>query len=306
MQDTPAARRTLDSPGAFETYKAAQERDIRQLATANGVRLYTLAIGDKKVEWKHPDNLAYVDDDTLNNIANENQGGIHEYIDLPQLVKSAQTSSATYESFLAEKLKRSLAKIRGAFHYGYSLELTLHDFPRDSREHVLEMNFPAGSTSTFPAVKYPLYWGPSDKVPQTSKPQDFTAAVFLDTPKVAVQPVSLGAVYTVGVGALGLLGVIPLLVFRVQKAARARADARAVSTAVIAVQKKSPYVGKGCPNDPTELIKPGDAIVVCPRCGRAHHLECWLYVKSRCMERYCLTELEIPEAVLKRHGVKAA
>lgn len=305
MQDTPDARAALQSPEAFQKYKSEKEREIRQRATAKGVRLYTLAIGDENSLPKHPDNLAYVDDETLTNIANENQGGIHEYIDMPSLIRSAQTSSASYESFLAERLKSSLAKFREAFRYGYSLELTLRDFPRDGKEHTLEMNFPAGSKSSFPAVTYPLFWGRDDSVPQTGTPTVFTA-VFLDAPRAAVMPVSLGAIYAGGLGMLGLLAGIPLLLLRVQKAAQARAEERAVATAVIAVQKKSPYVGKSCPNDPTELIKPGDVIVVCPKCNRPHHLECWLYAKSRCMYRYCLTELPIPDAVLKRHGLKSA
>jgi len=302
MQDTPDARAALKSPSAFETYKGREEQAIYDEAKKAGVRIFTIAVGDKNSRPQHPSNLEYVDADTLANMTDEGAGGYHQDIELPKLRQAAQSSTASYQNLLEESLETSFERIRQSFSYGYSLDVRLDDFQRDGRGHMLSMFFPAGS-DTFPAVKYPLFWRQGAALPETGKPQVFSA-VFLDTPKATVMPVNLGAIYSLGLGLLGMFGLAPLLYLRVQRAKEAQAQERAVARAVITVQENSPYVGKRCPNDQSQPIRVGDTVVVCPRCQRAHHLECWLYVKSRCMVRYCHGELPIPEAVIRRHGIK--
>jgi Mg-chelatase subunit ChlD len=305
MQDTQEAMEKLSiSPAAFEAYKRSREKNILQQASKQGVRIFTIAIGNKDAEWRHPKNLAYVDADTLKNISNLNEGGSYAYIDLPKLSSRAQVSSASYQELLTEELKDSLEKVRQAISYDYSLEPMLHDFPRDGKEHILEMIFPVGGTS-LPAVRYGLFWSEGDSVPHVGKPEVFTA-VFLATAKETVNPGSLSTIYVIGLACLAVLAVIPMIGLRVQRASWARAQEHALIDSMVVVQKKSAYVDKECPNDPAVLIKPGDVIVICPRCGRTHHLNCWLYAKSRCMVRYCPGELPIPGVVLERHGIKSA
>jgi hypothetical protein len=305
MQDTKEARRNLEtSRAAFEEYKRGFERRISVLARDKGVRLFTIAIGNKDAEWKHPDNLEYVDADTLKNITNEHAGDGNGYIHMPDLNDGTQASVASRQALLERKLASSLEKFRQAFYYHYVLELPLHDFPDDGKARTLDIVFPAGSSSSF-TERYSLSRNKGDSKPDVIGVEDFRTD-FLPPPRATVMPISLGAIYTLGLGGMGVLAVIPLILIKVQRASLTRAQERAVATSVITVYKKSPYVGKECPNDVSAPIKPGDVIVVCPRCGRAHHLGCWLYAKSRCMVRYCLGELPIPEAILERHGIKSA
>jgi hypothetical protein len=309
MQDTPDARRALGAGTAsFEGYKRARELVLAEAARRNGVRIFTIAIGDKTSLPRHPDNLKYVDDDTLTRLANENMGGRHDYIDLPKLSAESDGTPASYQSLLEAKLKSTFEAIRQSFRYGYSLELPLADFPRDGKEHTLEMTFMAGQ-ETFPAVKYPLSWKEGQSVPETTRPPEVFTEVFLATPEVTVMPVNLGLIYGASLGVLGFLALIPLGFLRVQREMHERAQARAVASSVIQVKRGSEYVGAQCPNDPNEPIKPGDVIVVCPGLlckHRVHHLDCWLYAKSRCMVRFCNTELPIPESVRRQHGVISA
>lgn len=307
MQDTEEARDALNiSPSDFENYKRGEEKYISEKARKAGVRIFTIAIGDREATPRHPDNLAYVDADSLQNISNENMGGHHDDIDLPDLINRAQTSGKPYATLLKEQLEQTFAKIRQAFRYGYTLDLPLADFPRDGKEHTLEMKFRVGN-KYFPSVTYSLFWEPDESIPRTTKPV-VGSEVFLPTPDIKVMRANLGAIYAGSLALLGVLAVIPLFFLSAQKSLQAKAQARAVSNSVIVVRKGDPYVGSGCPNDPSELIKPGDVIVICPssKCGRAHHLSCWLYGNSRCMVRYCGTELPIPEVVLKQHGLKSA
>jgi Mg-chelatase subunit ChlD len=304
MQDTEEARDKLNiSQAAFQEYKRSREESIFKRASEKGVLIFTIAIGNKDAVWRHPDNLAYVDAETLKNISNTNEGGSYAYVDLPKLSNRDQVSFPSYQAQLTDDLKDSLKKIGQAIRYDYSLELVLQDFPRDGKEHTVEMTFPVGGTS-LPAVRYGLFWSEGDSIPHVDKPEIF--AVFLATAKETVMPVSLSSIYVIGLAGLGVLAVIPMITLRVQRASWARAQESALLNSMVVVQKRSAYVGKECPNDPAVPIKPGDVIVICPRCGRTHHLNCWLYAKSRCMVRYCPGELPIPGVVLKRHGIKSA
>lgn len=48
----------------------------------------------------------------------------------------------------------------------------------------------------------------------------------------------------------------------------------------------SKSVGNRCPID-TEALKVGDTIVICPKCGCAHHLDCWEYSAYHCGNYAC-------------------
>ena len=53
---------------------------------------------------------------------------------------------------------------------------------------------------------------------------------------------------------------------------------------VVDVVDGSPYLGSQCPNeqDDETRIRVGEQVVVCPVCGRAHHLDCWEWNDDHC------------------------
>lgn len=297
MQDTWEWR------GKSESWRAAEKRkwESRLAAKArdNRVRVFTIAIGDSHAA---PGELEYVDSDTLKSISNGSSDGDHYDVDLLGLQTRAQETSTPYQTLLTEDLKEIFAKVRQAISYDYRLDLNLGDFPRDGRVHVLEMIFPTGDASnSFPVVQYPLSWRPGQPRPEAAKP--VMSRVLLAHPKLAVQPVSIGTIYAVTLGVLGVLAIVPVFYLKAQRVAHRRTQERTVASSVIIVQRKSSYVGQECPNDASKPIEPGDVIVVCPRCGRAHHLGCWVFANSCCMVRNCPEALAIPASVLEKHGL---
>jgi hypothetical protein len=295
MQDTREWReRRRESESRFADDKHEWERKLGAKARDNRV-----AIGDSHAA---PGDLEYVDSDTLKRISEGSSDGDHDDVGLPELQARAEKSFTSYQALLTEDLKRIFEKARQSISYDYQLDLNLGDFPHDGREHVLEMVFPTGDASdSFPAVKYPLSWRPGEPRPEVAKPTMFR--VFLAHPAPAVRPTSIGTIYAASLGVLGVLAVIPIFYLKAQRAAYRRAEERIVSSSVIVVQKQSSYVGHKCPNDASKPIRPGDVIVVCPQCGRAHHLGCWALAAYCCMVRNCPAELAIPASVLERHGV---
>ena len=52
----------------------------------------------------------------------------------------------------------------------------------------------------------------------------------------------------------------------------------------VTVEDSSPYLGLQCPNEQDEetRLRVGDQAVICPVCGRAHHLDCWEWNDDHC------------------------
>jgi hypothetical protein len=299
MQDTREWRDKSESQRAAA--KREWEGKLGAKARDNRVRVFTIAIGDNHAA---PGALEYVDSETLKRISDGSSDGDHYDEDLPGLLTRAQESSTSYQDLLTEDLKKIFAKARQSISYDYRLDLNLGSFPHDGREHVLEMVFPTGdASSSFPAVRYPLSWRPDQPRPEAAKPEMFR--VFLAHPGPAVRPTSIGSIYVTSLGVLGVLAVIPIFYLKAQRASYRRAQERIVASSVIIVQKNSSYVGQTCPNDSTKPISPGDVIVVCPQCGRAHHLGCWVFANSCCMVRNCPAELAIPVSMLEKHRLIA-
>lgn len=286
-------RQFTDDKHEWEGRLGAKARD-------NRVRVFTIAIGDHT----RPRTEEYVDSDTLKRISGGSSEGDHYDEDLSDLRTRAQNSSASYQDLLTEDLKGIFAKARQSIGYDYRLDLNLGDFPHDGREHTLEMVFPTGdASSSFPAVRYPLSWRPNQPRPEIAKPEMFRVPVFLPHPTAVVRPTSIGTIYGATLGVLAVLAVVPVFYLKAQRAAYRRAQERVVASSVLVVQSKSSYVGQTCPNDSSRPIAAGDVVVVCPRCGRAHHLGCWIFANSCCMVRNCPAELTIPASVLKKYGL---
>ncbi|MCH7527611.1 MAG: hypothetical protein IID39_09250 [Planctomycetes bacterium] len=53
---------------------------------------------------------------------------------------------------------------------------------------------------------------------------------------------------------------------------------------LVSVDAASPYLGQPCPNeqDDDTRFRVGDQLIICPVCGRAHHLDCWEWNDDHC------------------------
>lgn len=104
--------------------------------------------------------------------------------------------------------------------------------------------------------------------------------------------------------ALAVVAVLPQLIRRVL----ASADERRAYKAILTVSRNSSCIGEECPNEGggRYLIKEGDTIVTCARCGTVHHLACWNYNNDTCMNRTCETEMILPQPILNKFGYSAS
>lgn len=307
MQDTVNSRGIrARSLSEFQSYKRAAEKDISDLAARSGVTIFTVPIGDRNSVPPEPDNLNYVDADTLCNISTRNTG-LCLYVGIPELKEeAAKDPSKGLQGILEKKLKSLLDVINNSARYAYLLDVPLSSLPRDDRAHLLQISVRVGGNEF--VVEYPMTWGRNNSIPTLGDPNILTKQL-IELPKAMVTPGQLGWTYLVIFASLGFMALGPVVVERFKAAAQNRERRNALSRSVVVLKKGSNLIGyEYCPNHqnfPRPFVE-GDVIVICPArdCGLPHHLGCWQFNKYRCMGWNCGAELAIPEELLPKHNLR--
>jgi hypothetical protein len=303
MQDTAESEDIRKSDAdEFEEYKRGEERKINELASRNGVTIYTIPIGDRDSLPAEPRNLSYVDADTLCKMTSQQAGGGCVYVGLRELSEEqADSPGSTLQELLARRLKEVFTQIDRSVRYGYALTMPLDGIPRDSRQHKLRVQVPGGG-AVFD-VDYTFNWG-GGKVPEVGG-GTISVRPLIAVPKIDITEPSLGAVYLGLLGVIGVIGLVPIGIERYRRSNEAREGLKLLRNSVVKLKAGSALVGQDCPNHPLtpKPLKAGDVAVICPKCGQPHHLACWHFNKFRCMKWLCTGELPLPEAVFEKHGV---
>lgn len=293
-EDTPRTRALLTSPDLDE-YKRQREQRITEFSRANDIRVFTVAIGDEEGRG-----LNYVDRTALENISKGANGGVAAYIEL----KAFLGEDSLQESYLLSRLRQTLDELRRSFHHSYSLTLRPGQMmQRDNREHKLWIGFAVGDNPRIQLpIEYSLAWttiGPPVVTGTAVQP-----AVFIQSAPRHVRWRQLLLIYLALLAVLATLALVPVVGRRLMGGGKAVRLHRAITS----VGNRSPLLGKPCPNEGLNsgsryLIKEGDVILTCPRCGTGHHLSCWRFNEHHCMNRTCEFEMVVPPKVLEKYGL---
>ena len=286
--------RSLSAQG-LEALKRKREQDITRLSRDNHVRVFSVAIGDENGKG-----LSYVDRKTLDTISQGANGGVAAYIEL----KSDLASKALAESVLQSRFQQIVEDLKRWFQYSYSLTLRVdRSLQTPGQEHKLWVGFTVGDN---PRIQLPVeytYMLQAEGPPVVTDVKKH-AAIFIRTAPRTVTSLQLLFIYFALLFGLVVLGLIPSVTKTLSRGTEAVRLRKAIAT----LESKSPLLGMACPNEGTSaaktyLFKEGDVVMVCPGCGTPHHLSCWILHQHQCMQRNCLTELIVPEAMLERHGL---
>ncbi|HEU4768513.1 MAG TPA: VWA domain-containing protein [Pyrinomonadaceae bacterium] len=283
------------SAAELETLKRDRERQITEFSRNNGIRVFTVAIGDE-----HGKGLNYVDRSALDNISKGANGGVAAYI---ELTGGSQTLDQNY---LLGRLQQTLNDLRQSFAYSYSLTIRVDESLQSaSNEHKLWVGFTVGDN---PRIQLPIEYTYLLQASGAPKVKDVTVlqAIFISSAPRSVTWQQLLLIYFLLLSVLIVLAFMPSVI----KTLWSGGQSLRLRKAVVKVGSKSPFVGVACPNEGTAagrvyLFQEGDVVLVCPNrdCRTPHHLSCWAFNEHQCMQRNCETELVIPAAVLEKHGL---
>ncbi|HEU4713676.1 MAG TPA: VWA domain-containing protein [Pyrinomonadaceae bacterium] len=292
-EDTPETRSM--SAAAIETLKRDRERQITEFSRNNGIRVFTVAIGDE-----HGKGLNYVDRSALDNISKGANGGVAAYIELTGGAQSLD------QNYLLGRLQQTLNDLRQSFAYSYSLTVRVDESMQSAaKEHKLWVGFTVGDN---PRIQLPIeytYLLQASGAPLVTT-MTVQQAIFISSAPRTVSWQQLLLIYFLLLSVLILLAFIPSVV----KTLWIGGQSLKLRKAIVKVGGKSPFIDVACPNEGTAagrvyLFKEGDLVLVCPNrdCRTPHHLSCWAFNEHQCMQRNCETELVIPAAVLEKHGL---
>jgi Mg-chelatase subunit ChlD len=281
------------SPEAMATLKREREQRITRFSRDNNIRVFTVAIGDENGKG-----LTYVDRKALDNISKGANGGVASYIEL-----KGEVEPEALEKFLQSSFQQIVNDLKQWFQYSYSL--TLRVVPSQQapgQDHKLWVGFTVGDN---PRIQLPIEYTYALQAAGAPVVSGVTqhAAIFIRTAPRTVTWLQLLFIYFALLFGLVILGLIP----SVAKTLSRGTEAVRLRKSVVALESRSPLLGLACPNEGNSakayLFKEGDIVLVCPACRTPHHLSCWILHQHQCMQRNCLTELMVPEAMLERHGL---
>lgn len=299
-EDTPET--DAMSATALEEFKRRRERSIAEYARGNGIRVFTIAIGDE-----YGKGLDYVDRTALANVSKGANGGEAVYIDIPDLKEQAGEDEELYQELLLKSLTQTLEDIQQSVRYSYSLNVGLGAAVKQDYDlHTIWIAPTVGSEPRIQLpVEYKYTWLPGTALPEVNPASlKQPIPIFIAPPPETVKAPRLAGTY---LSILALLAVLALIPFGMRLAAGGGRSA-AARKAIVLVGARSELLGKECQNEigsSRYRFKEGDAVVICPNtnCKAPHHLSCWHFNHHRCMRRVCQTELEIPQNVLSRYGL---
>lgn len=299
MEDTEAAKTAL-AEGRLVSFKRSHEQQLGRVAREHGIRFFSIAVG----EPGSLETLKGVDFNTLKEISGVTNGGYAKLIDVAKLNRQAAGNTLRMTESLTSELKDVLTEMRKLWRSEAALRVALPGLREGQGELQLDLNIEHGDKRVTLPVVYSYTWDKSQGPPIFS-PGRLLTPIFIDI-KPPIEWTGLTQIYLLLLSPLVLLGLLPSVLNRI---AAAREMSR-MSHAIEQIGPGSPLQGKLCPNEigpggQRFLFKPGDTVLVCPRCHTAHHLSCWEYNQHQCMNRVCEYQFEIPQRVLARHGVVA-
>ncbi|MBI1353553.1 MAG: VWA domain-containing protein [Acidobacteria bacterium] len=279
-------------------FKQEKEERILQTSRERGdIRVFTIAVGDR--EATDINEAGFVDVASLDRIAKGTNTLEYHYVDLPKLEAIRDTfGPAAYQQALVESLTAVLNTISEAFHYDYVLELDLDPASiEQGRRSSGEIIFWVGAVGL--PVTFDYIWRRGEEFPRIDPP---VASPYFIRPPEGLNGWDLTQIYLQFAGALMALALVP----PVGGWLRSRRLAREALKAVTVIQRGSPLAGAQCPNERDKLgqsflLQVGEAAIVCPKCGRAHHVGCWEQSGDKCWVRGCGTHLALPEEVKKTY-----
>jgi Mg-chelatase subunit ChlD len=297
-EDSPDSKKL--SSHSLDAFKRDRERRIAEQSRNNGVKVFTIAIGDE-----YGEGLSYVDRLALANISKGASGGDAVYIDLPDLVSQASGDEEQYRELLLGSLTQTLENIRETFRYAYWLNIRFGSMVKqDENTHTIWIAPTAGTDPRIQLpVEYIYSWLPGMKVPEVGEGNvKSPIPIFIEASTASTTHPQVAQVYLAILALLGSLALIP----QVGKLIAGGGEAAKVRKSIVSVGANSPYIDKECQNEIGSrryLIKPGSTLVVCPNCKSIHHLSCWHFNHNKCMKRTCQYEMPIPPSVLDKYGV---
>lgn len=286
-EDSSASRRLLYR-GGIEQYRRERERELNERSRRTGIRLFTIAIGDKS-----PASRLYVDSVTLQHLTEGAAGAFGGYIDLPRLQREAGRDEVAYRRLLGQSLNETLARIREAFRYDYSLKLSVGSrVAPDGRRHLLSVIVTAEGAKL--PLEIPFTYTAGGAAPVVGQ-WNALPAILIRAPQAGIGAKDLVIVYLALLPLLGGLAAIPKVLHRIER----NREAAKVKQAVVHVGLQSSLRGRECGSERDNLggryrIREGDVVVICPGCGTPHHLNCWNVNGDRCWNRACGRAMPIP------------
>jgi Mg-chelatase subunit ChlD len=292
-EDTEESRQMMRVPAAWAARKHEREQAIAAASRRTGVRLFTVAIGDRNGQG-----LAYVDYDALEAVTRGVDGGSCDYVDIPELAREAKGDLDRYRTLFMQKLAGVFEKIGRSLRYDYSLTLALADGGRDDREHSINLEFAVGN-QVLPAVVTYTWRGVQNEPPVVTSTR-ILPGILVAAPRAEATRPRLALILVALLALVGLMAAAPGIGRSLWAAVLPKGQPNVVTT----VSARSKHVGAECPNEQSGFggqfkIKAGDAVVACPGCGRVHHLACWQMNKNACWNRTCEYEAEVPANVAR-------
>jgi hypothetical protein len=278
--------------------KQRRETEIVQAALSAGVRVFTLAIGDKEPSSQH-----FVDVSSLNTISRQANGKECHFIPLSELEKEASYDKDTFNRLVVGQLKDSLDLIQQSSRFTYSLTLDLRPLVKPGAgPQAVTVESTVGTTVL--TWKQNLNWSANSDRPVPSS-AEVTRKPLAPLPPEILTGRSLSQIYLGIFIALAVMAPLPLIGRRIAGRVRAHTEARRARNSVGVVGDGSPLIGENCPNESRSrryTFKQGDVILRCPKCKTAHHLDCWITYQCSCMIHDCRYKMTVPEDVLSRYG----
>jgi hypothetical protein len=301
-EDTSESRELIKDQSKWAAYKQDREQRIADLSRRTGVRVFTVALGDKDGTG-----LAFVDFEALESISKGTDGGTCSYVDLPDITAKAKGDLDAYRRLFRETLANVFANIGQSVRYDYSLNLRLGDAAvRDDREHLINLDFTIGAERLPAVITYTWKGTAADDVPAVTS-RRVLPGILISTPAASATRPRLAAIFVVMLVVLSLMAGVPALGRRLL----VKSDEAEARKSIVSVAPRSKFVGAECPNERVGLgggflIKPGDVIVVCGACGSAHHIGCWHMNRDTCWNRACEHETKISAEIAKTYELEEA
>lgn len=299
-EDTAESRALQKEPLKWAEYKTAREKAVADVSRRLGVRVFTIALGDRAGTG-----LSFVDYEALDRISKGTDGGTCNYIDLPELKRRSGGDLDAYRRLFLTALSDVFSSIGQSVRYDYSLNLLLGETAvRDEKEHLINLEFTIAN-ERLPAVVTYTWKGAAEGDVPTVTSRRALAGVLISTPAPEATRPRLVAVFLGIFVVLAVMGAVPAVGRRLL----ARSGEASARKSVVTVSPRSKYVGTECPNERDGLgggflIKPGDVIVVCEKCGAQHHLGCWHLNRDTCWNRACEHETRLPVELLRDSGLE--
>jgi hypothetical protein len=274
-----------------------QEPAVVDLALKSGkVRIHTIGIGNPKADLFQD---SFTDCNTLKRIS-DRTFGTHNCINTVELRRLSQSGDSTtdYQESLSINLKSVLEQINETVLYNYELGLSINRNDLQVGENVVKAEFQVEQEIPYLDVKFD--WD-GDKI---TDPKGEIGWRLFARPHVDVDLNSIAV--PIG-GVLAALSLIPVIFGRAASLVRKRQE----RSALMVLKSGSRYIGKECPEERSRmgsdyLFKSGDPIVVCPRCGTPHHLDCWINGGSRCYLQHCRAVVPVSDKDLDRMGFQSS